>query len=87
LCPELLDVFELHRVPLAGVWTVVDVDGTHVNVFLVPTGPDAPNFKIKLRERAAGDLLVEVTQEVKLLLEADKSAVNFFVNFVEQKAI
>ena len=79
MCPELLNVLELHRIPLAGVWTMIDVYGTHVDVLLVLTGPDALDLEIELWERASRYLLVQVTQKIKLLLEAQKRFVNFLI--------
>jgi hypothetical protein len=62
LCSEILNILEIHGVPLTGVWTVVDVDGTHIEVFLVPTGPDALYLEVKLGESTAGDFVVEVAE-------------------------
>jgi hypothetical protein len=66
---------------------MIDVYGTHVDILLVSTGPDALDLEIELWERATGYLLVQITQKIKLLLEAQKCVVNFFIYIFKQKAI
>lgn len=87
LRPEFLNVLEFHWVPFAGVWTVVDIDRTHIDVLLMSTGPDAPDLEVKLRERAAWHLLVHVAQQVELLFVSQESPVHSLIDVVEQQAI
>ena len=58
---EFFNIFEFHGVPLWGVWTVVYVDGTHVDIFLMSTGPDTFDLEIKLWKRASRDLVIKIT--------------------------
>ena len=81
---ELLHVLELHAVPLAGVWTVVNVDGTHVYIFLVSTGPDALDLEVELREAAAWHLLVQVAEQIELLLVSNECFVDLFIYVVKE---
>lgn len=62
MCPKILNILEIHGVPLTGVWTVVYVNCTHIEVFLVPTGPDALDLEVELGEGAARDFVVEVAE-------------------------
>jgi len=52
----------IHRVPFGGVWTVIYVYGTHVDIFLVTTCPDSFDFKIKLRQTATRYLMIQIGQ-------------------------
>lgn len=87
MCPEILNILEIHGVPLTGVWTVVDVNGTHVEVFLVTAGPDALDLEIELGESASGDFMVEVAQQVELFLVPQEGALDCFLDVVEEDAI
>lgn len=87
LSSELFNIFEFHSVPLWGVWTVVYVDGTHVDIFLMATGPDAFDLEIKLRKRTSRDLMVQIAQKVKLLFKANKCPISFFPDIIKQYSI
>ncbi len=84
---EFLNVLEFHWVPFAGVWTVVDIDRTHIDVLLMATGPDAPDLEVKLRERAAWHFLVQIAQQVELLFVSQESPIHSLIDVVEQQAI
>jgi len=66
---------------------VVYVDGTHVDIFLMATGPDAFDLEIKLRKRTSRDLMVQIAQKVKLLFKANKCPISFFPDIIKQYSI
>lgn len=62
---EILHLVNVHAKPFGGVWTVVYVDGTHWDVFLVSAGPDSFHLEVELRQTASRDLMVQIGQQVK----------------------
>lgn len=66
---------------------MVYVDGTHVDVLLVTAGPDAFDLEIELRKGTSGDLMVQITQKVELLLETNKCSVGLLPEIIKQYSI
>ena len=66
---------------------MVYVHRTHIEVFLVTTGPDSLNLKIKLWQTAARDLPIEVAQQIKLFFVANKSSFHLLCDMLDEHSI
>lgn len=51
---------------------MVDVQGGHVYVLLMAACPAARGLEVHLRDRTAGDVVVEVGHQVEIAVEVDE---------------
>jgi hypothetical protein len=54
---------------------MINIDCTHVDVLLMPARPTALDLQVKLRIATAGDLIIQVGEQIEILFISEKGIV------------